>query len=478
MDKLEEFLKFEKENNLFDYTYNGICLWALVRGGVFLRYYTEREYHHPDYSIKNANPGIQHCWLDRFRLRTNYIKLVLKHIFHRVVAKKKDVFCSNVNIYKIINGERVDPFMDFFRGTGLTVHYHTRYNHIRSYDIIHPGTNDCIFILKEVLLNRFYGLLGIERQRIEIPEEIRQFVECLSEKLSVQIDREYKNQIVQMVRYFVSRKSFFKKLLKNRCRCVVHGNYANIDHMALISAARELGIPTVELQHGVAGKKHLAYNFLDASRENKYLPDYFFTWGDYWTKTVSLPEGTTPISVGFPQMDVSRNYLKDVRQNEKHVIFYSSQIRALGILALDVVDELAELGFTVKYKLHPNERKFWRIHYPELNTGRIEVLDEPLNVHELLASAKFHIGINSTVLFEALAFDAVVLVYDIDDIREVGALVEMGYAHLFDSKEALLRLIVESDDASKDKSISEKLFKQNAVKNIESELIRIMSVKL
>jgi len=247
----------------------------------------------------------------------------------------------------------------------------------------------------------------------------------------------------------------------------------------LVLAARELDIPSVELQHGVIGRYHIAYHFNEISFENTYLPDYIFTFGDYWTNTMNVPKGTVPISVGFPQMDLSKIYLKNIIQDDKRIVFYSSGGigRELSQLAIEFAKISNKFGFTIKYKLHPSECKSWKILYPKLvDNNKIEVVDEPINVHELLASAKFHVGVDSTVLFEALAFNGVVFAYDIPGAHYMKDLIDMGYIHLFSDKNELFNLIKNNNKIIDAKLISENLFKQNAIKNIESEIRKIIKL--
>jgi hypothetical protein len=52
-------------------------------------------------------------------------------------------------------------------------------------------------------------------------------------------------------------------------------------YLSLISAARQRGIPTVDLQHGMNGTVHAAYTHWTALPATGYdvLPDWFLTWG-------------------------------------------------------------------------------------------------------------------------------------------------------------------------------------------------------
>ena len=467
-NKLERFLKFESENDLFKYKYKGVYFWALIRIPIYVKYFIKTENAHPDQKLKS--PGDEN----------KYKKHIFKHIINRIMLKKKDILCVEPNFYKIINDNRINPFVDFLKEINFSTHYHTRYNYMLSDDIIYPGTNDSLLQLTKFLLYVKFNNLKIKTgiKKIKKDSEIVECLDTLRKKLNINFDENYEYRIMAMVQDFILYKKVFKKLIKNKFKCVIFHCYYNTENMALISAARELNVPSIELQHGVIGKEHYAYNFIDMRSENKYLPDYIFTFGDYWTDTMRVPCGTIPISVGFPQIDLSRDYLKNVTQKQKTIVFYSQGTigHELSQLALKFTEIACENGYTVKYKLHPSECKSWKTLYPDLLCyEKIEVLDQPINVHEILASAKFHIGVNSTVLFEALAFDGIVFAYNINGVSYMNDLIEMGYVQLFNDETELLHLIENGSGYVENKVISENLFKHNSVKNIENEIHKIIN---
>jgi len=465
MTKFEDFLQAENEHDLFDYKHQDVYLWSLIRTDIYARFFSEIENAHPDVRKKTVSVAIRTLIL--------ILAKIPKYLINRCCMQNKEVFCAAGNVYKESLGKIIDPYIDFFHDTDLTIHHHTMYNPVKSVDIIYSGTNDSTCRIREFIFLVWYRLLrslGFARKS----KEIELFLEQVEKAFDIRLDDNYERLVAIKAHRFFIRKKFYKKMLKNRFKCVVHGFHYWHAGMGLISAAKELGIPTIELQHGLADNNHLAYNFLDSSLENKYFPDYFFTWGDYWNDSARLPASSKAVSVGFPQMDDSRDSLKEVAQNEKTIIFYSSQIREFIMMALNVCDKLVDLGFTVKLKLHPGECKSWKTHYPELNNSNLEVLDKPVNVHELMACAKYHIGVGSTVMYEALAFGGTVLIYEHPYSYLMNDLIEKGYVHLFSDDESLIKLISNNDLNQDYEIICTKLFKQNATQNIEEAIRAII----
>jgi len=465
MSKINEFLKFEKDNNLFDYQHKGVHFWALIRFGVYEYFFLETKNAHPD--SKN----------ERFFNRFNFIKFIPEQIAKKSFIKKGDLFVSDNNIYKMIDNKRIDPYIDFFKYGTFEAHNHTVFSAMLSNDIIYSGTNDSWIIFKEYVYCLFNKVLR-KLKLIKIPKEIVKFLDILKQK-NINVPMNYEHHILRSIFCFKLRKKFHMNLVKNKFKCIVLVDHYNVNHMSLCLAARELNIPSIELQHGIITCQHIAYNFFDVAMENKYLPQYIFTFGNYFNDSMRLPNGTTSISVGYPQMDFSLCKHKGIVQDEKQIIFYSQGTIGdkLSILAINLAKLALCKNYVIKYKLHPSECKTWKREYPHLvNEKIIEVLDQPMNVHELLASAKFHIGVNSTVLIEALAFNGTVFVYNTshDEIEYMADFIKEGYMHSFEDENELLDLLA-NGPKNGDIDISKNLFKSNAIKNIDHEVKEIIS---
>ena len=108
--------------------------------------------------------------------------------------------------------------------------------------------------------------------------------------------------------YFTTIYSYFIKLLlkKTKCRvlfcnCATYGSHYSI----IIKTANDLGIKTIELQHGTIVKEHLAYNadsFIVKDAEyQKYLPNELWTFGEYWGNNTNWLYDK--ISVGCPLLN-------------------------------------------------------------------------------------------------------------------------------------------------------------------------------
>jgi hypothetical protein len=109
------------------------------------------------------------------------------------------------------------------------------------------------------------------------------------------------------VKYFNSRLILFKfyrdyymkQFVKWKPKVMVCSGYYSLDVLALTSVCNELGIRSIEIQHGVQGNYHIAYRDWSKIPIDGYqlFPNIFWTWGkaekdniDSWLKGHKLHE--------------------------------------------------------------------------------------------------------------------------------------------------------------------------------------------
>lgn len=101
-------------------------------------------------------------------------------------------------------------------------------------------------------------------------------------KNALGIDLDYK-LVIERIDAVVSYSIFFEKIFAAvRPKAVFMVCYYHVIAMGMILAARRLGIPTVDYQHGKQGKYHGMYTHWTAAPPSGYdtLPDWFWAWGE------------------------------------------------------------------------------------------------------------------------------------------------------------------------------------------------------
>lgn len=128
-----------------------------------------------------------------------------------------------------------------------------------------------------------------------------EILRAIKDRAKIAVDDE------RAVRLFEGYRCFFHYFLRwKKPRAIFLSDYYNLCHMGLIRAAKDLRIPTIEFQHGVANREHPAYNFFQSQLERGVCPDYFFAFGPMVHDELR-EHGFLPVSkillMGHPYLD-------------------------------------------------------------------------------------------------------------------------------------------------------------------------------
>lgn len=247
--------------------------------------------------------------------------------------------------------------------------------------------------------------------------------------------------------------------------------------MVVNELAAERGIPTIELQHGVTGKEHTAYNYPKDTMVRQF-PQYFFTFSSYWCTEARYPiPGDHCRAVGFPYLE--RNAVKylGIEKDTKRVILFISQKpigKELSDIAVTLNQKIDGNVYRIIYKLHPGEYDDWKNDYPDLEQSGIEVIDNyKTELYYLFAISTYQVGaLSSTAIFEGLYFGLQTFIYSKKAVSFLLSLCEQGFAGAFGSTEELYRMICEDVAASGKTAV---FWKENALENMKNEIEKIMS---
>ena len=269
-----------------------------------------------------------------------------------------------------------------------------------------------------------------------VKEEIKEWIETLNQDLGIYIDF---NTVERMVIYaYVSVKvlcPYFNRLLKkiNPSRIVIDTYYERFN-LALILSAKKLGIEVDEYQHGTINKCHIAYNL--KRLHDRYLPDHFLLFGDYWRDTLIFPDKNRMIIAGSLEMEkrTLTHSFKNLDTSTKTILFisqgpYTDYMYPFAVSLADHLDK-KNIKYKILYKLHPNEIYSWKTLHKEYCDERIVL--ETGNLYDLFETVDYQIGINSTAIFEGFAFKKITMIIDCDYLAEseMREVCEQGYATL------------------------------------------------
>jgi hypothetical protein len=238
-----------------------------------------------------------------------------------------------------------------------------------------------------------------------------------------------------------------------------------------VEACKRQDIPVVELQHGMISKYHFGYSYSQGTKE--IFPDYFFSFGEFWTEHVDFPIPDDRIrSVGFPHFERQRaESTPESTTNRLLVISQPTIGDPLSKFALEL-DEHPDIDLEVTYKLHPGEYDNWREWYPWLAESDIDVVDaDGPDLYTLFAESTAQVGVYSTAVYEGLGFDLQTFLLDTEGIGHLSMLLETGAAEAVRSADDVAASLRSGGGGDID---VDRLFQPNALETMQAELERLI----
>ena len=184
-----------------------------------------------------------------------------------------------------------------------------------------------------------------------------------------------------------------------------------------IAAAKSLGIPTYDIQHGTFWSHDLDHSWLENSAKfSKELPfpDYLTVRGklwaniacelNFWKEERIIELGCACMSRYLPK----RKLPKDINLSKKelNVLFISGDIHVSKTynFIFELLDE-ASHHLHITIKLHPRETEHGHPlkELTNLFMGSVSIKQNSIDIYQLILEADLVIGSNSTALIEAAA---------------------------------------------------------------------------
>jgi len=153
-------------------------------------------------------------------------------------------------------------------------------------------------------------------------------------------------------------------------------------------------------------------------------------------------------------------------------ILFSREI--LTEIALGISELLPE--YTIYYKLRSDEYQNWENHYPEKFKKRknIFVVDSnDLPLYEIFSRCGFQISVNSTAIYEGLAFGLTTFIVKHGWYQEMMRLYEDKHVFLVTSSNEISE-IIRNDQKPEKRLTLDEIFKQNSLLNVQHAIIEIM----
>ena len=463
-DKIDvaRFCEIEKELSLFSREYCGAPYWQYIRFFV-----------------------CQYCFTNRFDKGTEITQerrglAEVSQKLRKLLSLIKDFFFfCNPGQYDLLilkNDSLKDKFFDYW----------TVPDQIRSVSLRTSLNKDPVSIRERYIL---LPLLAFKIRRFA--RKLKGNTKDDAEALFLQeLEERLKNEFGKAPDYKVLIDKIEEDVLMNSCyedyyrklfqrtnvKAILGVVYYNNDVFAEYKVAKELGVHSVELQHGVINNHH-EYYFEDTSGVNNDTPEYLLTFGELHNKWIRLVEGSSAVAVGFPFQEYMIRNLESVETEDKTIIVYPVSDSRFEHVVSEFADRIVAYGYKVLIKLHPLEADDYQTIYPVLsgNCNVSFITSQSEGIYYWLKLGTFHVMASTTVGLEAMAFDHTrVCIAENVPHEQTQCLLDWGLAEGFSTAPELLDIV--SNKKTKEKN-SEKLleirnglWKKNAANNISEFL--------
>lgn len=311
-----------------------IKIWPIVRLELF--FYLRDQFTKKNAFVKTSK-GSKLSLMFIFKILTKLFKLFYAKIVdfkhNEQTSKKADVLILSHSFCRFaeIDGKKYDVFVDPLRDilisnnlSSFVLEYSTGEYRIPRYGLSHYF--DLSKYLFKVQQKLFINPQKMLFDGIDEYEDFIQFVEGRT-KIDIPLKIDFiKNKIFELLKL----SNYFEKMIKKLSPSIAFSVcYYNIIGMSLNLACKRLGIPSVDIQHGVQGDFHPAYGrwLKIPSQGYELLSYYFWCWGESeyqanreWSKQVN--NFHVPIIIG-------NLYLNKFKGDSEVSAYFDDIIRSL-----------------------------------------------------------------------------------------------------------------------------------------------------
>lgn len=234
------------------------------------------------------------------------------------------------------------------------------------------------------------------------------------------IQQEYGFEIPDMrliEKFHIDR--YFYKLMFRKLRPKIMFLTCYYGREAAIKAAHDLGIEVIEVQHGVIGKEHPAYN-VNLDLDKSFFPDHLLVFGKKELDTFDNPRFINPTHV-YPVGSFYIDYIKssfqpdptlfDQLRHYRRTVGVTLQLSAEKRL-MDFISEAASLDKSIFYIIIP---RVLDSYLNSFNLPENVTITKDHNFYEIMMYVDFHSTISSTCALEAPSLGVQNILVNIDN---------------------------------------------------------------
>lgn len=437
-DLIKNFIKIEESLDLYSVKIDDFQYWLYIRTSIFREIVASKEkmgqaFTKTSISIKDLPTIAIHLLIDK-HYKINKWKGEYDVIF---MSHPRRQYCDGkyTTIY-------TDSYAQYFKNS-LTIEKPYQGHHFQPCLTENILYLDRLFYIR-ALINKlpFYNL---KKEKIsQIRKKIVEVSELVKNVYDYQLNVESVVKDIQFLykRYRYTKKYFTRMLRIIRPKVIVQVVHYSFENMVMCEIANSNKINVIELQHGLIGQYHIAYNYGKITSYNIF-PKKILTFSNFWSQSAKFPCGITIKATGFDYYEKMIKKYPPLAKR-KNVLFLSSG--TIGDQLVEIAVKLAELlkgsEYKIIFKLHPGEYDQWKSRYKSLLYSNITVIDNAeTSLYYLFSKSCAQVGVYSTALFEGLGYDLNTFILRNSATEHVSFLIENGYATLVENANDIVKCL-------------------------------------
>jgi hypothetical protein len=220
---------------------------------------------------------------------------------------------------------------------------------------------------------------------------------------------------------------FYERLFKYAKKIDKMYFISNGPQKGTLYTARQNGISTYELQHGLIKDTHPLYSFPSTSLDKSYFPHKIYTWGAYWNNITNYPVKSETLGV-----EMAYDLIDDDISNDNMLLVTSDYYQEDFV---KLVEEMLSNGFdgnSIFMKLHPNQfSEFEAINSHEV-LSKINVLPIDCDFEYCIKNFNCFLIIQSTMVYELLHYGKIIYLYKVKDYQQHQDVISSNLVKCFD----------------------------------------------
>lgn len=424
----EKLFEIEKELNLFGKRIEGVYFWKLIRLELYLLLLNRL----------NLISTLNNERITLFGKLVRVFKVIKNTFYFSDKNNKVDVIVfENPRKIKGADDKYYDPYTKYFIDSLKKTD--------AKYELIDLGFNGLHY--EKATKERKFGehfyydvLKRVVYKHKPIDEKSKDLILLIKNKFfkEFEIDINFFALINKHLKRFNIEYAKYFDLLRNKNVKKLY-LVCSYGKEALIKVTYDLNIKVIELQHGTMNKYHMGYSFPNNSKI-PYFPNEMLLFGKFWYDSTPIPLKDSQISfIGYKDYNVNiEKFHKG--QKKKKITFISQWTLSEEIFskAFQVAKDYPE--YDIVFRLHPLEASKKNIYLEKIKTlgyVNFKISDISL-VSEELSDSEFVIGVYSTVMYEALAFNCKVILLNLYGVEYMDFLIKNKYVYKIDLNEKIV----------------------------------------